>query len=119
MPLSQPHASLRSRAILVFARRQASTWRSSWRSVHLGQLARDHRYTKAADQNGSRRRPWRGWKRERPVSNPARGFPENGKSHEKTKYELDKVRLDDGSPSWIRIEPCVSLPTHHLGACWR
>jgi hypothetical protein len=27
------------------------------------------------------------------VSNPARGFPENGKSHEKTKYELDKVRI--------------------------
>src|SRR6266478_8217688 len=93
MPLSQPHASLRSRAILVFARRQASTWRSSWRSVHLGQLARDHRYTKAADQNGSRRRLWRGWKRERPVSNPARGFTENGKSHEKTKYQLDKVRI--------------------------
>jgi len=85
---------LRNRAILVFARRQAST--SMVHGVPPGAactLARDHRYTNAADQNGSRRRPWRGWKRERPVSNPARGFTENGKSHEKTKYQLDKVRI--------------------------
>ena len=24
-----------------------------------------------------------------------------------------------GCPSWIHIEPCVSLPTRHLGACWK